>query len=465
MNSSFWTQMWPATGLLVASWLVLYVMRSAFHKGMRGVARLLRQPLQLAMYFLRATASDMNRRNQALLQAEARAEAGLRVEREWARLDEVVRRDVQGFPALQKELLRQVEQWDAQFQYSGEIPQASPEWIKAVAAIARLRPSEDPMVERMQTGFKTTVEKAQRETLGAYQKAVAERHRALGRSQRMWRMVGSALERVDNRLARVAEHAFTIHSAVERYQALGQEARRLDRALVSSAFVRLLVAGFVLLVAAGGAIMNLHLIAGPLGELGIGRGVAVAGWPAADAAAVVLIAIEVVAGLILFDALDITHIFGPIAILPKTMRRWLIGTAIGLLLALAGLEATLAFAQESAAQGVPMVGGHAVPGLPLWQTVAEVVLALVLPCVMAFVAIPLEAFIHALRTTMGLIVASIVRLTALTLRILARILVAACDILSTIYDLIILPPLLLERVIQYGANLSAMRRRGAPGNR
>jgi len=229
--------------------------------------------------------------------------------------------------------------------------------------------------------------------------------------------------------------------------------------------VRLLVAGFVLLVAVGGAVMNLHLIARPLSELGVGRGVAVAGWPMPEAAALVLIAIEAVAGLVLFDALDITHIFSPVALLPKNVRKWLMGVAIGLLLALAGVEATLVFAQESAVQGVPMVGGLATPHLPLWQVVAEGVLALVLPCVMAFVAIPLEAFIRALRAVMGLILETVVRILAFVLRVGARILAAFGDTLAAVYDLVILPPLLLERLFQYGANLSALRRRGAPGNR
>ena len=465
MNLSFWTQAWPATGLLVAAWLVLYLARPAFHKGVRAIARLGRQPLQLAARFLRASAADMQRRNQALLRAEARVEAGLRVEREWTRLDEVVRRDVQGFPALQETLLHQVEQWDADFKRSAEVPQASPEWVKAVAAIVRLRSVDDPMVEHVQAGFRDMVEKAHQQTLKHYQKGRAERHRTLARSQSMWRAVSGLLVRVDNRLARVAEHALTMNSAIERYQALGQEEQRRDQSLVSSAFVRLLVASFVLVVAAGGAVMNLHLIAGPLSELGIGRGMLVGGWPPSDVAAVVLIAIEIVAGLVLFDALDITHIFGAVALLPKGVRKWLIGAAIGLLMVLAGLEAILAFAQESAAQGVSVVGGSAIPDLPLWKTIAEAMLALVLPCVMAFVAIPLEVFIRALRAVMGLILETVVRLLAFVLRLAGRIVAALGDTLAAIYDLLILPPLLLERFFHYGATLSALRRRGASGNR
>ncbi|HUW97220.1 MAG TPA: hypothetical protein VMV40_00040 [Acidiferrobacter sp.] len=465
MHLSFWTQPWPITGVVVAAWLVLYVARPAFHKVVRASTRLVRQPLQLVAHFLRLTASDMQRRNQALLRAEARAEAGLQVEREWARLDEVVRRDVQGFPALQTELLAQIEQWDADFKRSAEVPQASPEWIKAVAAIGRLRSADDPMVDHLQSAFKGVVEKAHRQTLTHYQKAATKRHRLLARSQRMWRAVSGALARVDNRLTRVVEHAAAINSAVERYQALSQAVPGVDRSLVSSAFVRLLVAGFVLLVAAGGAVINLHLIAAPLSELGVGHGVALTDWPASVVVAFVIIAMEIVAGLVLFDALNITHIFSPVTLLAKTVRHWLIGVATGLLLGLAGLEAILVFVQESAIKGAPVVGALAVPNLPMWQAVAEGILALVLPCVMAFIAIPLESFIYALRAVTGLILEGLVRVLAFVARVGARALAALGDTLAALYDLVILPPLLLERLFRYGTNVRALRKGGVSGNR
>lgn len=460
-----WTPSWPATGLLVVAWLSVYLARPAFHKFLRAGLRLMRQPLQLAARFLRATAQDMQSRNQALLKAEGRAEAGLRVEREWARLDEIVRRDIQGFPALQTELLHQIAQWDADFRQSAELPQASADWVKALAAMSRLKPGDDPMALRLQEGLRAAVEKAHRETLRHHQKARAARHRALARAQPMWPAVSRTLERVDARLARLAEQALMIDSAIERYQALGQEDPRRDRALVSSAFVRLLAAGFVLVVAWGGAMMNLHLIAAPLSALGVGTGFVVAGWPAPDGAALALIAIEVVAGLVLCDALGVTHIFGAVTRVSPSARRGLIAVALSLLVLLAGLEATLAYAEESAIRAVTLGGGAVPLPTPLWQTLAESLLALVLPTVMAFVAVPLETFIHALRAVTGLLVETLVRVLALSLRIAARTLAALGDTIGVSYDLIVFPLLLLERLVFHGPGLPALKRGGASGRR
>ncbi len=464
MDFSYWTHTGPAASAVVAAWLVLYLARASFHKGTRALARLVRQPLKLGQRFLRVGAADIRRRNGALLQAQARAEATLAIEREWARLDEVVRRDVQGFPALQETLLRQIEQWEAEFARSGEIPEPSPEWTKAVAAVARLKTGDDGVGERIQAGFQGFVQKAQDAALRERRKAVADRHRQLGRAQQMWQVVAHRLERVDNRLARVAESAFTIHEAVARYQDLCEDAPVFDRALVASAASRLLVAGFVLVVAAGGAFMNAHLMEAPLRWLGVGHGLAVAGHPASEIAAAILIAIEMVAGIVLFDALDVTHLFGVVAVLPQRTRRRAVGGALAVLVTLAALQALLAFVRENAVQVIPMVKGVAVPDLPLWQTAAEVLLAFVLPSLMALVAIPLEAFIFSLRAVMGVMVEGLVRTLAVTLRLVERMFAGVIDSLSALYDLFILPPLLLERAFHYGAHLSSERRRGASQN-
>lgn len=460
-----WILTWPATGLLVVAWLTIYLARPAFHKGLRASLRLTRQPLRLAAHFLRATARDMQRRNQALLKAEGRTEARLRVEREWTRLEEIVRRDIQGFPAIQTELLHQIAQWDAAFKTAAEVPQASAEWVKALGSLSRLKPADDPMVERLQEGLRAAVEKAHRETLRHYQKATAARHRALARAQPLWPVVSRTLERVDGGLARLAEQAVMIDSAIERYQALGQEERRIDHTLVSSAFVRLLAAGFVLLAAWGGALLNMHLIAGPLSALGLGSGFVLLGWPVPDSAALALTAIEVVAGLVLCDTLGITHIFGAATTVSPSARRGLVAVTLSLLVLLAALGATLAYAEESAARAVTLGGSVATVPAPLWQTIAESLLALVLPTVMAFVAIPLEAFIHALRAVAGLLVETSVRILAFGLRMAERIVGALGDTVGVTYDLVIFPLLLLERFLLSGAGLSALKRRGASDHR
>ena len=465
MDISYWMQGEPAAEVVVAAWLVLYLGRPHFHKGIRALARLTGQPLRLVARFLGAGAADIHRRNRALLQAQARADAALKVEREWARLDEIVRRDVQGFPALQEVLLRQVAQWEEEFQRSGEIPQPSPEWTKAVSAVARLKAGDDGVAERVQAGFQALVQNAQEQALRERRQVIAERHRALARAQLMWQTVARRLEHVDNRLVRVAESAFGIHEAVERYEALSERTPPLDRALVASAASRLLAASLVLLVAAGAALMNAHIIGAPLRWLGIGQGLALAGYPASQVAAGTLIAIEVVAGIVLFDALNVTHLFGVVAELSKRARRAAAAGAIMALILLAALQAVLAFVRESAVIGVPAIKGVMIPDLPLWQTVAEALLAFVLPCLMAFVAIPLEAFIYALRTISGVILEALVRILAFGFRLTWRVVAGVADTLSALYDLFILPPLLLERVLQYGAHLSAERRRGASQNR
>jgi hypothetical protein len=463
MDISYWMQGVPAVETVVAAWLVLYLGRPNFHKGVRALSRLARHPLRLVARFLGAGAADIHRRNRALLQAQARADAALKVEREWARLDEIVRRDVQGFPALREALMHQVEQWEAEFQRSGEIPQPSPEWTRAVSAVARLKAGDDGVAERIQAGFQALVQKAQEQALRERRQVAAQRHRILTRAQLMWQTVVRRLEYVDSRLAQVAESAFGIHEAVEHYQALSEQAPPLDRTQVASAASRLLAAGLVLLVAGGAAFINIHLIGAPLRWLGVGQGLAMAGYPASQVAAATIVAIEVVVGIVLFDALNVTHLFGVVAGLAGRARRTAVAGAIIALVLLAALQAVLAFVRESAVPGTA-IKAVMVPDLPLWQTVAEALLAVVLPCLLALAAIPLEAFIYALRTISGVVLETFVRLLAFGFRLAGRVVAGIAGTLSALYDLFILPPLLLERAFQYGAHLSAERRRGASQN-
>jgi hypothetical protein len=132
---------------------------------------------------------------------------------------------------------------------------------------------------------------------------------------------------------------------------------------------------------------------------------------------------------------------------------------------LAGLEATLAYAEESAVRAVTLEGGAIALPTPLWQTLAESLLALVLPTVMAFLAVPLETFLHALRAVTGLLVETLVRVLALSLRIAARTLSALGDTVGVSYDLIVFPLLLLERLIFHGPGLPSLKRGGASGRR
>jgi len=81
----------------------------------------------------------------------------------------------------------------------------------------------------------------------------------------------------------------------------------------------------------------------------------------------------------------------------------------------------------------------------LWiTTAAQMGMGFILPFALVFVAIPLETFVHSLRTVMGLFAIGVLRLFALLLRILGNGARHLGTLLQQVYDLLLFVPLWIE---------------------
>jgi len=135
---------------------------------------------------------------------------------------------------------------------------------------------------------------------------------------------------------------------------------------------------------------------------------------------------------------------------------------------LAGIEAALALMRDmliadkqalvqslaSAQQAAPVD-----PLLARIPTAGQMLLGFILPFALAFVAIPLESLIHSGRTVGGAALVAIVRTLALTLRLIGNIARQLCRVLMTLYDVVIVLPLLVERwvnALRSGAGQSGL---------
>jgi len=226
----------------------------------------------------------------------------------------------------------------------------------------------------------------------------------------------------------------------------------------------------VLLIAMGGALVNFKLIALPFSEMVGGSDYLTNSLRTSDVAALVIILVEATMGLFLMEALRFTHLFPAIANLNDTMRRRILWFSAVFLLTLAGIEASLALIRDmlmadkqallqslaSAQQAAP-----ADPLLARIPTAAQMLLGFILPLALAFVAIPLESFVHSLRTVGGAALVMLVRVLAFVLRILGNLVRQLCRVLTTLYDVTIVLPLLIERMVKAargGADVELSRR-------
>jgi hypothetical protein len=172
----------------------------------------------------------------------------------------------------------------------------------------------------------------------------------------------------------------------------------------------------------------------------------------ADIAALVIIMVEISMGLFLMESLRITRLFPVISALSDKMRRRMMFVTFVILLLMASIEAGLAYMremllQDELATSALLRGDAGAAGVNehLWiTTAAQMGMGFILPFALTFVAIPLETFIHSLRTVLGLIGIGLMRAIALLLRVLGNGMRHIGTLAERLYDLPLFVPLWIE---------------------
>jgi hypothetical protein len=303
--------------------------------------------------------------------------------------------------------------------------------------------------------IKRSVDKMHEKTLGEYRRSYETRHRILEGFMPFWRSVDKTLTEVDKKLTELQNGAGAVDAHMEKYEAINAKTDKAEQMLTVSAFTQFAIALLVMAVAAGGAFINFKLIALPMSEM-VGAGdYLTSSLRTSEVAALVIILVEASMGLFLMEGLRITHLFPSIAGLNDRMRRRMMWIALVLLLTLAGVEAALALMRDILIADKQALLQSLATAAPAAQTdgwvgriptIGQMVLGFILPLALAFIAIPLESLIHAARTVGGVLLAAGVDGIALLLRIASSIVRRAARVLITIYDVLIVVPLLAERL-------------------
>jgi hypothetical protein len=95
-------------------------------------------------------------------------------------------------------------------------------------------------------------------------------------------------------------------------------------------------------------------------------------------------------------------------------------------------------------------------------TAGQMLLGFILPFALAFIAIPLESFIASIRTVGGSVLVLLARAAAFVLRLAGNLIRNFARVLVTLYDVVIVVPLLVERLVRTrpegaGRNVSEAR--------
>ena len=436
---------------------VLYFARSPAHRAITALARVAHNALRLTARAVMRGEARLAQRNREVLLAAGREAAERIIEREFERVDATVRRDLAEYPALHRKLSEEITAIDEDYQQSTEVPPAPPGWVKAVEAVAKIPVAKgDPSVANVLEDIHASLVRANTLATEEYRKSSHKRHQLLNRMMPHWRRILQLLGQVDKNINSLLERSRTIDRHMEEYEQIVRGTDRAVRQLSSSSLTHFFVSAIVLVIAIGGAAINFNLIALPMSEM-VGAKSQILGFPTSDVAALVIILVELAMGLFLMESLRITRLFPVIGALDDRKRIYMIWITFGILFALATVEAGLAFMREKLAESNLQMeayltgekGAAVVDNTFTWiTTAAQMGLGFILPFAIAFVAIPLETFVHSLRTVLGILGVAALRSVAWLLRSLGNVAKFSGSALVQIYDLLIFAPLFIERMVR-----------------
>jgi len=459
---------WPVLSALL--WIVLavttlYFSRSSAHKAIRASADTLHQSLRLASKAVARAETGLRQRNRDVLLAAGREAKERIVEREFDRINETVRKDLANYSALHRALSESINRIEEDHQQAVDVPPDPPGWVKAVEAVASIDSREGRVrVGAVLSDIHKSLVKAHQEAMTMYREASTKRHALLRKMRPEWRKIQQTLGQVGKNVDSLLGRSVTIDRHMQEYEDIVSGQDRAVSVLSSSSLVYFFVSLLVLGVAIGGATINFSLIARPMAEM-VGGTSLIGGFRTADIAALVIIMVEISMGLFLMESLRITRLFPVIAALPDKMRVRMIWITFTLLFLLASVEAGLAYMREvllhdELATSALLRGDDSLTltGQYLWiTTAAQMGMGFILPFALTFVAIPLETFVHSLRTVIGLFAIGLLRFISLALRILGNAFRYLGLLAEQLYDLPLFIPLWIEQRNSDNAGNSTLR--------
>ena len=443
---------WPVLSALL--WIVLVVAalffaRPTAHKLILAAGHSLHKMFRTASVSVAGAESGLANRNREVLLAAGREAKERIVEREFDRINETVRKDLSSYAALHRSLSESIGRIEQDHKDAVDVPPDPPGWVKAVEAVANIDSREGRVgIGNVLSDIHKSLVKAHKEAMVMYHEASGKRHELLRKMRPEWRQIQQTLGKVGKNVDSLLSRSVTIDRHMQEYEDMVKGEDRAVSVLSSSSLVYFFVSALVLVVALGGATINFSLIARPMAEM-VGGTTLIGGFKTADIAALVIIMVEISMGLFLMESLRITRLFPVIGALPDKTRVRMIWITFTMLFLLASVEAGLAYMREvllhdelATSALLRGDGDVAISGDFMWiTTAAQMGMGFILPFALTFVAIPLETFVHSLRTVIGLLAIGILRFLSLSLRLLGsgfRYLGLLC---TQLYDLPLFIPL------------------------
>src|SRR5207248_4655242 len=342
---------WPANpaASILALWLLsqvfLYFARVPMHKGLDEVGRLLGGALRICARWCRGMARIVVQRDREMIVEMGKGDLEAKVGREFHRIEGAFAKELARYPDLHRKIDDAITKVDADFQECATAAPAAPGWTDAVSAVAKMPPSGDGVVKKVLEEIHKSAVSGEKKALQEFREATAKKHKLLGAMAPAWK----ELQKLASEVAKAVSGALEATKRIDGYMASYEKVRAADakevRALGWSSTQLFVVSVLVMAVAMGGAFVNFNLIALPMSEL-VPSGSRIGGMPVSTVAALVVVLMEIAAGVFAMEMLGVTSFFPKLELLPKSRRRMILTVALGGLFMLACIEASLAVLRE-----------------------------------------------------------------------------------------------------------------------
>ena len=437
-------------GILVI--LFMYAARKPMHGVIHSVCNLVTQSTRFISRWLFLSADNLRLRNQTVLLAHSQENVASMIDREFERVGNIIRKDMQEFPALQRKLLEETTRIEEDYRRCGEVPPPPPEWVDALESVSQIKSGGD-IPRKLLEDINKSIQKIHDKTVAEYRRSYEERHKILKGMQPTWRSVDKLMGEMDKKMVTLHSNAKQIDGDMTKFASMRAKDSKTEHALTVSAFVQLAISSLVFVIAMGGAFINYKLIALPMSEMVGASDYITNNLKTSDVAALVIILMEASMGLFLLESLRITQLFPKIASMDDHMRRRLMWASLVFLVILAGIESSLALMRDmliadkaslmrDLASAAPPVSDSLMANIPM---AGQMIMGFVLPFALAFVAIPLESVVHSLRTVIGVLLVQAMRGIGFVLRFIGVVFRRFANVIVSSYDVLIVIPLLVER--------------------
>jgi hypothetical protein len=388
-----------------------------------------------------------------------------KVTREFRRIEGSFAKELGRYPKLHRKMDDLVSRLDSDYGECGSAPPSPPGWAEATAAVAKMPENGDNMVKKVLEEIHRSAQASEKKALQEYREGTAKRHKILNEMAPMWKELKHIAAEAGKSVAAALESTKRIDSYMTTYEQARKGDEKAARKTGWQSTQLFVVSLIVLAVAMGGAFVNFNLIALPMSEL-VPSGSRIGGIPVSTVAALVIVLMEIAAGIFVMEMLGITSFFPKMDLLPSSRRRIILGVSLGGLLLLACIESSLAILREQIVESASAlkhslagVSDKAVadPAFSRIPVVGQAVLGFILPWILAMVAVPLETLISTGGHITLTLTAGILALFANVTRILAHGARYLVETVRHVYDIYIILPLQLERLATGGRSGASWR--------